>query len=86
MDGSEMKTTIDIADPILREARKVATREGTTLRSLVEEGLRRILAERKRRAPFRLRLVTFKGNGLRPELQNRSWDEIREMSYRRGEE
>ena len=81
-----MKTTIDIADPILREARKVATREGTTLRSLVEEGLRRILAERKRKSPFRLRLVTFGGRGLRPELQNKSWDEIRELSYQRGDE
>ena len=81
-----MKTTVDIADPILREARKVATREGTTLRSLVEEGLRRVLAEKRRRAPFRLRLVTFGGRGLRPELRNVGWDEIREMSYQRGEE
>jgi hypothetical protein len=81
-----MKTTIDIANPILREARKVATREGTTLRSLVEEGLRRILAEKKRKSPFRLRLVTFGGHGLRPELRNKSWDEIRELSYQRGDE
>jgi hypothetical protein len=76
-----MKTTVDIADSILREARKVATREGTTLRSLVEEGLRRMLAEKRRRAPFRLRLVTCGGRGLRPELENVGWDEIREISY-----
>jgi len=35
-----MKTTIDIADPLLDEARKLAAREGTTLRALVERGLR----------------------------------------------
>jgi hypothetical protein len=81
-----MKTTIDIADPVLREARKAASREGTTLRSLVEEGLRRILADRKRKSPFRLRLVTFGGQGLRRELQGKSWDEIRDLTYRRGEE
>src|SRR5215218_5709383 len=40
-----MKTTLDISDPLLREARKVAARQGTTLRALVELGLRRILAE-----------------------------------------
>jgi hypothetical protein len=81
-----MKTPIDIADPVLREARKVAAREGTTLRSLVEEGLRRVLIEKKQKRPFRLRLATFGGEGLRPELRNASWDEIREMSYERGKE
>jgi hypothetical protein len=80
-----MKTTVDIADPVLREARKLAAREGTTLRSLIEEGLRRVLAEKKRKSPFRLRLVTFGGRGLRPELRNASWDEIRELSYQRDD-
>jgi hypothetical protein len=79
-----MKTTIDIADPVLREARKVAAREGTTLRSLVEEGLRRVLADKKRKRPFRLRLVTVGGRGLRPELRNAGWDEIRDVSYRKS--
>lgn len=81
-----MKTTIDIADPVLSEARKLAAREGTTLRSLVEEGLRRVLAEKKRKSPFRLRLVTVGGRGLRPELRDASWDEIRDLSYQRGKE
>jgi hypothetical protein len=80
-----MKTTVDIADPVLREARKVATRDGTTLRALIEEGLRRVLAERRRKSPFRLRLVTAGGRGLRPELRDVSWDEIRDLSYERGE-
>ena len=53
-----MKTTVDIADPILNEARKLAAREGTTLRALVEQGLRRVISEKKRKQPFRLRLVT----------------------------
>jgi hypothetical protein len=81
-----MKTTIEIADPILREARKVANREGTTVRSLVEEGLRRVLAEKGRKPPFRLRLVTCGGRGLRPEVQNMSWDEIRDMTYQRDKD
>ena len=82
---AHMKTTVDIADPVLREARKVAAREGTTLRLLIEEGLRRTLAERKRQKAFRLRLVSFGGRGLRPELRDAGWDEIRDLAYRRGE-
>jgi hypothetical protein len=81
-----MKTTVEIADPVLREARKVASREGTTLRSLMEEGLRRVLAERRRKTPFQLRLVTTGGRGLRPELREASWSQIRDLSYQRGEE
>lgn len=80
-----MKTTVDISEPVLREARKVAAREGTTLRLLIEEGLRRVLAEKGRRAPFRLRLITAGGRGLRPELRDASWDDIRDLSYERGQ-
>lgn len=83
-----MKTTVEIADALLREARKLAAREGTTLRALIDEGLRRVLAEKKRtsKSRFRLRLVTAGGRGLRPELHAASWDQIRDLSYRRGEE
>jgi hypothetical protein len=76
-----MKTTLDISDPLLREVRALAARERTTLRALVEQGLRRVLAERKRKPPFRLRKATFKGRGLHPDVQGLSWDEIRSLSY-----
>lgn len=76
-----MKTTIDISDPVLREARKLAVRDGTTLRALVEQGLRQVVAERKRKSKFRLRQVTFGGQGLRPDLLDATWDEIRDLSY-----
>ena len=45
-----MKTTIEIADPLLHEVRKVAAREGVTLRTLVERGLHHVVAQTKRRA------------------------------------
>ena len=83
-----MKTTIDIADPVLNQAKKLAAREGTTLRALVEQGLRTVISERKQqtKTPHRLRLVVFKGNGLQPEFQNASWAEILEASYERDKE
>jgi CRISPR/Cas system-associated protein Csm6 len=76
-----MKTTIQIPDSLFEEVRKLAHRERTTLKALVEEGLRRIISERKRRGKFRLRRATFKGNGLQPQLAGASWDHIRDLSY-----
>lgn len=75
-----MKTTIDIPDPILDEARKLAERDGTTVKALVELGLRKVLAE-KRRDTFKLRNASFKGKGLQPEVEGASWDKIRSMAY-----
>jgi CRISPR/Cas system-associated protein Csm6 len=76
-----MKTTVEIPDSILEEARKLASRERTTVRALVEEGLRRILGERKRAGAFRLRKVSFKGEGLQPEVSGASWERIRDIAY-----
>ena len=45
-----MKTTLDISDPLLDQARKIAARDGETLRALVEQGLRKVVAERSARA------------------------------------
>ena len=76
-----MKTTVEIPDSLLDEARKLAAREGTTLRALVEQGLRRILTDRKRVGAFRLRRASFKGDGLQPAVAGSSWDRLREMAY-----
>jgi putative antitoxin of VapBC-like toxin-antitoxin system len=76
-----MKTTLDIADPLLREARKLAAREGTTLRALVERGLRQVVAEKTRSKTFRLRKASFKGQGLRPELRDAEWERLRDIAY-----
>jgi hypothetical protein len=76
-----MKTTIDISTALLEEARRLAAREGTTLRALIEQGLRRLLAERKRSGGFRLRKAAFKGDGLQPGVATATWERIRDMTY-----
>ncbi len=79
---THMKTTIDISDPLLAEAKAVAAREHRTLRELVEEGLRRVLEQPAKPARrFKLRDASFKGRGLRAELASEGWDAIRAISY-----
>lgn len=59
-----MKTTVEIPDALLDEAKKVAAREGTSVRALIEDGLRHVVSASKPRHPFRLRKASFKGLGL----------------------
>ena len=78
-----MKTTVEIADDTFEEARRVAAAEGTSLRALIEEGLRKALAERRgRRAGFTLRPASFKGKGLSPEFADASWSDVRDAAYK----
>jgi Arc/MetJ family transcription regulator len=76
-----MKTTIEISDSILNEAKRLAAKEGTTVRAYVEQGLRRIIAERKSSGQFRLHRATFKGKGLQPGVRDATWERIRETIY-----
>jgi hypothetical protein len=77
-----MKTTIDIADPLLQRAKRAAALEGTTLKALIERGLHRVLAEPAASdAAFKLRHASFKGDGLRSELHGADWAQVRDLAY-----
>jgi hypothetical protein len=58
-----MRTTIRLSDELLRKARKKAAEEGRTVTSLVEEGLKIVLAESKPRKRGRVRLPISKASG-----------------------
>jgi len=76
-----MKTTIEIADPLFKAARQAARRDRTTLRALVERGLRLALAERRQVPPFQLRDACVDGRGLQPGAESLSWDALRALAY-----
>jgi hypothetical protein len=76
-----MKTTVEIADSLAREARELAARENTTLRELIEAGLRAVLKERRKRAAFRLRDASQGGRGLQPEFRDAGWEKLRDAAY-----
>jgi len=76
-----MKTTVEISDALAREARELARREKTTLRELIEAGLRIVLRERRKRHGFRLRDASVGGNGLQAEFRGADWERLREAAY-----
>jgi len=79
--GTHTKTTVDISGPLFQAAKRLAARQKTSLRALIEEGLRKVLQERKQQDSFRLRDASVKGNGLQPGVRNGHWEQIRELVY-----
>jgi putative antitoxin of VapBC-like toxin-antitoxin system len=75
-----MKSTIDIADSVLAEAKVIAAHEGTTLRSLVEEGLRRVIESRSAQpSGFKLRDVSYGSGGGAPGIDPDDWMSIKHL-------
>ncbi len=57
-----MKTTLNLNDQVLRQAKGRAARDGITLTRFVEDALRaRLAPSREAGQPFRLRLETVTG-------------------------
>jgi hypothetical protein len=79
--GTHMKTTIDLADALFNEAKRTAARRGTTLRALVEEGLRHVIEQSKPKSRFVLREVSFHGDGLQPGQREGDWNQVRALLY-----
>jgi hypothetical protein len=78
---THMKTTVELPDGLLREAKRVAIRERTTVRALIERGLRTVLGGRRAGRPFVLRTAGFRGDGLVAGRSLRDWETIRDLSY-----
>ncbi len=78
---THMKTTIDIADDLLLRAKQEARASHTTLRSLIEAGLREILGRSSASKRQPVEPVTYRGEGLQPEFRGKGWDAVREAIY-----
>jgi hypothetical protein len=76
-----VKTTVELPEELLRAAQRTARREGTTVKALLEEGLRIALARHLDTEVTGLRDASVGGNGLRPEFRGASWAEIRNAAY-----
>lgn len=77
-----MKTTVEISDSLLAEAKALALTEKTSLRSLIEEGLRSVILSKKKLTPRVMRDGRFRGEGLTEEMKARGgWAKLREAAY-----
>jgi hypothetical protein len=76
-----MKTTVDISDQLLRRSQQLAKREGSTLRAILEEGLRLVLKERQTPRSRKFHFETFGNGGLTPEFRDATWETIRGAIY-----
>jgi hypothetical protein len=79
-----MKTTVNLPDELLREAQELARRERTTLRELIETGLRTVVKQRSGKTRFVLEDVSVNGRGLQPAFRGASWEQIRDEIYRQS--
>jgi hypothetical protein len=76
-----MKTTVEISDALLEEARRLAAASGTTVRALIESGLRIVIDQRRRGKAFRLRKASVAGKGVRAGVREGDWDQLRALAY-----
>ena len=76
-----MKTTIDIQDELLARAKLYARKSGCTLRAVVEEGLREILAGPKYQTQYRLPDLSTGNPGSSDPLESYSWQDLRDIIY-----
>ena len=64
--ATHMKTTIELSDPLFQSAKRLAQESQTTLRALIEEGLRRVLTEQtaKPKQAFKLKNASVRGKAM----------------------
>ncbi len=70
---------------MLKEAKLIAAREGTTLRALVEEGLQHVIEKREKQTTgFRLRDCRYGSGGGMPGIDVNDWMSFKHLARGAG--
>jgi hypothetical protein len=79
-----MKTSLELSANLFNKAKKVAQQRNTSLKALIEEGLRLLLERHESRKSIKPKVITFGKDGLTEEYVGRGldWNSIREEIYR----
>ena len=74
-----MKTTVEMSEPLFRSAKELAQRNQTTLRALIEEGLRRVIndSQRQSKSAFKLKKASVCGHTVLSD-EPAHWQRIEE--------
>ena len=81
--GTHMKTTIEISDALFLTAKRQAAKRGTTLRALVEQGLKQALKDTDNEPSYQPRDGRVKGRGLTQEARNAGWRAVLDAASHR---
>ncbi|MGH3680381.1 MAG: hypothetical protein ACRDT2_09055 [Natronosporangium sp.] len=77
-----MKTTVEIPDELYQRVRVMLAEQNLSFRSLLEEALRRALAEHDRqRQGGTVRDLRYGSGGMSPEFADGGWERIRDAIY-----
>ncbi len=76
-----MKTTIELPEALFSKAKRHARKHKTTLKALIEQGLRQVLSTKPDAASFKLRDASVNGKGLNPEFREAGWEQVRDAIY-----
>jgi predicted transcriptional regulator len=80
--ASNMKTTVQISDALLADVQKIAAKRKTTLKALVDEGLRLVVDhDRSAKTQIKMRDVSVGKPGDPWPLEGKSWEEVRDIIY-----
>ena len=59
-----MKTSVEISDELFKSATQFAQRNQTTINALIEDGLRRVLSDKKIKTMFKLKDASVRGEAM----------------------
>lgn len=81
-----MRTSVELPDPLFREAKRYGAEHGVTLKELIERGLRTVLdQQREPKRGARLKLRTYGSQGYVPGIEEGSWEQIRDIIFDRSD-
>jgi len=66
--GRGMRTTVDLSEPLLKSAKRLATEQSATLSAVVEDALRVYLARKATETAPPFRLQTVRGRLVNPDI------------------
>lgn len=77
--GAHMKTTIEVSDALFHSAKDLAQQSHTTMRALVEEGLRRVISDAQTKAKSSFKLKDARVHGKAVLMSDpRDWQKLEE--------
>jgi hypothetical protein len=81
--ASHMKTTVQIPDALLADVQKIAQKNNTTFRALVQEGLLHVVErERLKKKPLKLKDCSYPPkHQVKKLVEPMNWEDLRAMIY-----